>query len=443
MVQAGKAHENVGAAQEQVERDDLLRRPIEDLFRRYKSSETGLTWEEAERSLSEYGPNELAKQKKRSTATHFLAHFANPLILILLLAGTVTGFLGEVTNTVIIYAIVLMSIILEFYQESKAERAAETLRQKISTTATVLRNGIRQEIRLSLVTPGDVIYLAGGDIVPADARVISAKDFFVDQSSLTGESFPVEKTQSPPADSGPLALTEWNNYLFMGTSVVSGSATAIVLKTGSSTEFGGIAKTLSARGSPTEFERGLNRFGYLILQMTLVLVTFVFIILALFRQNFLDSLLFAVALAVGLTPELLPIILTVNLSNGAQAMSKKKVIVKRLASIQNFGNMDVLCTDKTGTLTENKVALILHIDIGGRDSNKVLLYSYMNSFFQTGLKSPLDEAVLQFGTLDIPEWHHYDPWRQLDSNSQLHKATPRLLQHWFGRFSESIWKQLV
>jgi Mg2+-importing ATPase len=409
MAQVGEARGRAGNLNaQQGGIDDLLRMPIEDLYKKFNSSESGLTSEGAEKSLKTYGPNEIVRQKKRSTVIHFFGHFANPLILILLLAGTVTGFLGEITNTVIIYAIVSMSVILEFYQEFRAERAAEELKQKVSTTATVLRDGARQEIKLSLVVPGDVIHLMGGDLVPADGRVISAKDFFVDQSALTGESFPLEKTQSPPKGTGAVAMTEWNNHLFMGTSVVSGSATALVLKTGSSTEFGAIAKTLTMRGPATEFEKGLKRFGYLILQVTFVLVTFVFIILAIFRQSFLDSLLFAVALAVGLTPELLPIILTVNLSKGALEMSKKKVIVKQLASIQNFGNMDVLCTDKTGTLTENRVTLILHVDIEGEDDDKVLFYSYMNSFFQTGLKSPLDEAVLQFGALDISDVRKVD-----------------------------------
>jgi Mg2+-importing ATPase len=382
--------------------------PMDELYAKFNTSDSGLTSEAAEKSLEIYGPNEIVRQKKRSTVIHFFGHFANPLILILLFAGTVTGFLGEMPNTIIIYAIVFMSVILEFYQESRAQKAAEELKQKVSTTATVLRDGARREIKLSLVVPGDVIHLMGGDLVPADARVISAKDFFLDQSALTGEAFPLEKTQSTPQGTGAVAMTEWNDYLFMGTSVVSGSATALVLKTGSSTEFGAIAKTLTMRRPATEFEKGLKRFGYLILQVTIVLVTFVFIMLAIFRQSFLQSLLFAVALAVGLTPELLPMILTVNLSKGAQEMSKKKVIVKQLASIQNFGNMDVLCTDKTGTLTENRVALILHIDIEGKDDDKVLLYSYTNSFFQTGLKSPLDEAILEFGTLNISEFRKVD-----------------------------------
>ncbi|MGB9854694.1 MAG: magnesium-translocating P-type ATPase, partial [Candidatus Bathyarchaeales archaeon] len=249
--------------------------------------------------------------------------------------------------------------------------------------------------------------LSAGDIVPADARIISAKDLFVNQSALTGESFPVEKTAAPPK-SREASITEWNNYLFMGTSVVSGTATAVVVKTGSLTEYGKIAKRLVVRAPETEFERGIRGFGFLIMEITFLLVLFVFFINALYKRDVLESLLFAVALAVGLTPELLPMIISVNLSKGALAMSKKGVIVKRLASIQNFGSMDVLCTDKTGTLTENRIKLVLHVNINGEDDEKVLLYSYLNSYHQTGLKSPLDEAILRYKDIDVRDYQKID-----------------------------------
>ena len=242
--------------------------------------------------------------------------------------------------------------------------------------------------------------------MPADARVLSTKDFFVDQSALTGESFPVEKVPGQIIPKG--SIQDWKNLVFMGTSVVSGSCTAVVFRTGNSTEFGRIAKSLLKPTSETEFQRGLRRFGALIMQTTLALVIFVFFVLALLKEDPLQSLLFAVALAVGLTPELLPMILTINLSRGAVGMSKKGVIVKRLASIQNFGNMDVLCTDKTGTLTQNRVTLILHINIDGEDDDKVLLYSYLNSLYQTGLRSPLDEAVLSYKPLDTSGYKKVD-----------------------------------
>jgi Mg2+-importing ATPase len=327
-----------------------------------------------------------------------------------MIAGLISGILGELPNTVIIFTIVLLSVVLDFYQENKAENAAEMLKEAVTTTATVIRDGAKQEIKLHDIVPGDVVYLSAGDITPADARVITAKDLFINQSALTGESFPVEKTPTSikVKDS---TITEWSNYLFMGTSIVSGTASALVVKTGSLTEYGKIAKKLVERPPETEFEKGIKGFGFFIMQVTILLVLFVFMVNALLHPNtagILNALLFAVALAVGLTPELLPMIITVNLSRGAIAMSKKGVIVKRLASIENFGSMNVLCTDKTGTLTENKITLVLHVDPEGNDDDKVLLYSYLNSFYQTGLKSPLDEAILVHEKMDITGYQKID-----------------------------------
>jgi Mg2+-importing ATPase len=373
----------------------LLGLPVDELLARLNTSLSGLSSEEAERRLIIYGYNELAERKRRAAIADFLSHFRSPLVVILLTAGLISGFLGEIVNSIIIFSIVFMSVILDFYQESKAEKAAEMLKEKVAVTATVLRDGAKREVKLSMIVPGDVIYLSAGDIVPADARVIAAKDLFVNQSALTGESFPVEKTSTPLGAEGK-ALTEWSNCLFMGTSIVSGTATAVVLKTGGRTEYGRIAKRLIEREPETEFERGIKGFSLLIMQVTFLLVIFVFFINALYRRGVLESLLFAVALAVGLTPELLPMIITVNLSKGALAMSRKGVIVKRLASLENFGSMTVLCTDKTGTLTENRIKLVLHVDMEGEDDEKVLLYSFLNSYYQTGLRSPLDEAILGY-----------------------------------------------
>lgn len=394
-------------AQSTMDTEELLGLPIEDLFVHLNTSQSGLTSQEAESRLEIYGYNELAKRKKRTAIAEFLSHFRSPLIIMLLLAGLISGFLGEIINVSIIFSIVFMSVVLDFYQEFKAEKAAEMLTEKVTTTATVLRDGAKKEIKLSEIVPGDIVYLSAGDMVPADARVINAKDFFVSQSALTGESFPVEKTVAP-LKAKNAALTEWNNCSFLGTSVVSGTATAVVVKTGNATEYGKIAKRLVARVPETESERGLRRFGSLIMEVTFLLVLFVFFINALYKRDVLESLLFAVALAVGLTPELLPMILSVNLSKGALAMSKKGVIVKRLASIQNFGSMDVLCTDKTGTLTENKITLVLHVDMEGTDDEKVLLYSFLNSYHQTGLKSPLDEAILRHGDIAVKDYQKID-----------------------------------
>jgi Mg2+-importing ATPase len=381
------------------------------LLNRLGSSTTGLSSEEAENRLEVYGRNELAKKHKRSAVVEFLMNFKSPLVIILMVAGLISAFIPDgLPNFIIIYVIVFLSVILDYYQESKAEQAAETLKEAVTTTATVIRDGSKREVKIHDVVPGDVVYLSAGDITPADARVISAKDLFINQSALTGESFPVEKTPALVKVKDP-SITEWSNYLFMGTSIVSGTATALVVKTGGLTEYGKIAKKLVEKPPETEFERGIKNFGFFIMQITILLVLFVFMVNALLHPDtdgILTALLFAVAIAVGLTPELLPMIITVNLSRGGLSMSKKGVIVKRLTSIENFGSMNVLCTDKTGTLTENKITLVLHVDPEGNDNDKVLLYSYLNSFYQTGLKSPLDEAILVHEKIDISGYQKID-----------------------------------
>jgi Mg2+-importing ATPase len=386
---------------------EILSLAAGEILSRFGTSAAGLTTEEAETRLKTYGPNEVAKEKRGSILIRFLAHFKSPLTIILIIAALVSGILGEPVDAIIILSIVLMSVILDFTQEYRAERAADELRKRVATTVTVFRDGIKQDIEVSKLVPGDLIALSAGDVVPADARVVSATDFFVDQSALTGESFPVEKTAEPLTDANG-DISKWNNYLFMGTSVTNGAATAVVINTGSLTQYGEIVRKSAGRKPETEFERGLSRFGFLIMQVTFALVIFVFFINALFKHNVLESMLFAVALAVGLTPELLPMILSINLTRGAVAMSKKGVIVKRLASIQNFGSMDVLCADKTGTLTENRVTLIKHVDIEGSDSEKVFLYSLLNSRYQTGLRSPLDEAILKHEEVNTDHYQRID-----------------------------------
>jgi len=390
--------------------DEILSKPVEELLSRLGSSLNGLSPEEAEHRLDVYGSNELAKRHRHSLIVDFLLHFKSPLVIILMVAGLISGFLGEILNVIIIFTIVFLSVILDFYQENKAENAAEMLKEAVTTTATVVRDGVKQEIKLHGVVPGDIICLSAGDITPADARVISAKDLFINQSTLTGESFPVEKTSALIKTKNP-SVTEWNNYLFMGTSVVSGTATALVVKTGSSTEYGKIARKLVEKAPETEFEKGIRHFSSFMMRITMIMVLLVFMIRAFLQPDgtgILEALLFAVALAVGLTPELLPMIVTINLSRGAIVMSKKGVIVKRLAAIDNFGSMNVLCTDKTGTLTENKITLVLHVNPEGDDDDKVLLYSYLNSFYQTGLKSPMDEAILVHEKIDISDYQKID-----------------------------------
>ena len=387
---------------------EILSLTPNELMGRLGTQESGLAAEEAAKRLETYGYNEVALRKRASVFIEFLSHFKSPLTIILIIAAIVSGVVGDPIDAAIIFAIVIVSVVLDFTQEYRAGKAAEALRKRVATTATTWRNGAKQDIEVAELVPGDIITLTVGDIVPADARVINVKDFFVDQSSLTGESFPIEKTGESVVVADTTDSTKWNNYLFMGTSVTNGTATAIVVRTGRATRYGEIIQKSVEKKPETEFEGGLRRFGYLILQVTFALVIFVFFINALFRRGVLESLLFAVALAVGMTPGLLPMILSINLSRGATAMSRKGVIVKRLAAIQNFGSMDVLCADKTGTLTENRVTVILHVDVEGQDSEKVFLYSLLNSRYQTGLKSPLDEAILKHEEVNTDNFKRID-----------------------------------
>jgi Mg2+-importing ATPase len=396
-----------GRQENNPEADNMMHTLTEDqLFSALTSSPQGLTTRQAEVNRALYGRNDISRVHKRPVVLQYLEHFKNLLVIILLIAATISVLAGEIVNAAIIFFIVLASVTLDFFQEYKAGNAAELLKQKILTMVTVYRDGELRELPLANLVPGDVITLAAGVIVPADARVLVSRDFYLNQSALTGEPYPVGKSAGIADPKTP--LTEAENYLFLGTSVVSGTATAIVTKTGGSTEFGKVAKTLVERPPETEFERGLRQFSYLMSQFVFFLVIFVFFINAMFRHGVLESLLFSVALAVGMTPELLPMILSLNLSKGAIALSEKGAIVRHPESIQNFGSMDVLCTDKTGTLTENQISLVRHLDTEGNDSENVLLYSYINSYFDTGLKSPLDEAILNFRHIDIDDHKKVD-----------------------------------
>ena len=394
---------------EAVNAGEIMTLSTDEFLAKMETSATGLSSEEAAKRLETYGTNEVARGKKRSGVIEFLMHFRSPVTLILIISAIASGFLGDPRDAGIIIIIVLVSVILDFTQEYRAGKAAEALAKRVATTATVSRDGAKQDIAIAGLVPGDVIQLTAGDIAPADARVIAAKDFFIDQSALTGESFPVEKTADPITEKTD--STKWNNYLFMGTSVTAGLATAVIVKTGSATEYGEIAKKSAERKPETEFETGLRKFGYLIMQVTFILIIAVFFVNAVFnnqKHTVMDSLLFSVALAVGLTPGLLPVILSINLSRGATAMAKKGVIVKRLAAIQNFGSMDVLCSDKTGTLTENRVEVIRHVDLDDKESDKVFLFSILNSRFQTGLRSPMDEAILKHEEVNTDQYQKVD-----------------------------------
>jgi Mg2+-importing ATPase len=368
---------------------------------------TGLSGAEAAARRVQYGPNLFRERQKKSLLRQYLARFKNPLVLILLAASAVSAFTGELANFLIISCIVLLSVTLDFVQEYRANAAAEKLRQSVSVRVNVLRDGQALEIAVTEVVPGDIALLTAGDLIPADGRVLEARDFFVKQTLLTGESYPVEKHPGILPDTAT-DLQEATNAVFMGTSVISGNARMQVMQTGVDTAIGAIAESISRPAEPTSFELGTRHFGMLIMRLTVLMVMFVLLVNAYFHKPWLESFLFAVALAVGLTPELLPMVISVTLSRGALRMAKQHMIVKRLSAIQDLGSMDVLCTDKTGTLTEAKIRLEKHVDAQGQASGRVLELAYFNSFFETGLKSPLDEAILAHQHIDVGAWKKID-----------------------------------
>ena len=367
----------------------------------------GLSSSEARERLTGFGPNLFRERPRRSLLRQYLSRFRNPLVVILLVASAVSAFTGEVANFLIISVIVLLSVTLDFVQEYRANSAAERLKQSVSLRALVMRDGQPVSIPVKEVVPGDVVLLSAGDLVPADGRVLEARDFFVMQALLTGESYPVEKRPGTLAETAS-ELQEATNALFMGSTAISGSARMLVVKTGAATAIGEIADSLALPAEPTAFEQGTRHFGMLIMRLTVLMVMFVLLVNAFFHKPWLESFLFAVALAVGLTPELLPMVVSVTLSRGALRMAKQRMIVKRLSAIQDLGSMDVLCTDKTGTLTEARIRLEKHVDPSGRPSERVLELAYLNSFFETGLKSPLDEAILAHSHIEIGAWKKID-----------------------------------
>ena len=371
------------------------------------TSSLGLSSTEAAVRMQQYGPNQLKPTRQRAILLQFLAHFRNPLVLVLLAASGISALTGDSTGAFIIGIIVLMSVTLDFVQEYRAGQAAEGLAAQVAVTASVLRDGKPSEVPVAQLVPGDVVLLSAGNLVPADAQVLEADDFFINQAQLTGESYPVEKRAAPATKPDKWA-PEAENAVFMGSSVVSGSARVLVGRTGSSTALGQIADSLALPAPPTAFERGTRQFGLLIMRLTLLLVLFTLLVNLAFHRPLLESFLFAVALAVGLTPELLPMVVSVTLTRGALRMAALKVIVKRPSAIQDMGAMDVLCTDKTGTLTEARIRLERHVDALGQDSPRVLELAYLNSYFESGLKSPLDDAILQHAEINISGWQKID-----------------------------------
>jgi Mg2+-importing ATPase len=377
---------------------NAARKEGDAVLRDLGTSISGLTESEAEARIRAAGPNEVAQERKQGWLPRMLQIARNPLVILLVTLSSVSFLTGDARAGSVMALMVALSVGLRFWQEDRADNAAAALKAMIHVTATVFRDGAAREVPLRELVSGDIVKLAAGDLIPGDVRLLASKDLFVSQGSLTGESLPVEKFHQPQtAEAG--VPTELKNICYMGTSVQSGTATAAVVTTGVRTYLGSMARSITAARTPTSFEQGVSRFTWLMMRFMAVMVPLVFFINGFTKHNWGEAFFFSLAVAVGLTPEMLPMIVSVCLSKGALAMSRKKVIVKRLDSIQNFGAMDVLCTDKTGTLTEDHVVLMKHCNLAGRETVEVLLYGYLISYFQTGLKNLLDRAIL-----DSPEF---------------------------------------
>jgi len=382
-------------------------RPLPGLLEALETTPAGLSSDEAQRRLRLYGPNALARESRFATLIGFLRFFANPLVIILLMASVISIVLSDQVGGLIIIAMVLLSVLLNFFMEFQARHAVEAIRKQVAITAAVIRDGQEKELPIADLVPGDVVKLNAGDLVPADARLLDVKDLHVRESALTGESLPVEKI-ARELPQGTHGVTEAINSVFLGTDVQTGMGTAVIVSTGCETAFGEIAQRLAARPPEPEFGRGIRHFGLMITRVIMALVLFVLLVNILLHRPLLESFLFSIALAVGMTPEMMPTIITVTLAQGARRMTKKKVLVKQLAAIEDFGSIDIFCSDKTGTLTEGEIVLDRHVNIRGNDDVNVLQLLYLNSFFEAGIKSPLDAAVLKHKPPPISEYAKVD-----------------------------------
>ncbi len=374
-----------------ISAEELKSATLDKLYKLSESSSNGLSTDEAIERSKFFGYNQIAAAKKISSFIKFISYFKNPLILILMGAAIISGVTGEIRSTVIILTMILLSVVLNFYQERKSDKAADKIARRIAIRAEILRDGKKQELDTKYIVPGDIVFLAAGDITPADGKIIEANDFYLNESSLTGESLPVEKDVNQ------------NNVVFSGTNVISGFGKFLVTNIGLETEFGKIAQKIIRPVNENAFEKGIKSFGFLIIRVIALIVAIIFFINAILNKGLFDSFLFALAVAVGVTPELLPMIMSVNMSKGAMKMQKNGVLVKRLNSIPTFGSMDILCTDKTGTLTQDRITVIKHVDIFGDDSPTVLTAAYMNGFYETGIKSILDQAILAHKVFEIKD----------------------------------------
>jgi Mg2+-importing ATPase len=380
--------------------------PPTDLLTQLETRQEGLGSEEAKRRLVSFGANLLKPPKRSDALALLLSQFKSPIILTLVFAAGLSFLLHDPVDAVIILMIVLISGFLGFWQERGAADAVEKLLAIVKIKTSVLRDGIQQEIPLEDVVPGDIVFLNAGNAIPADCLILESRDLFVDEATMTGETYPVEKESALLSPETPLAGR--TNCLFMGTHVISGTARAVAVFTGKQAEFGKISERLKLKPQETEFEQGIRRFGFFLLEVTLSLVIVIFVINVYFHRPVLEAFLFSLALAVGLTPQLLPAIISINLAHGAKKMAANKVIVKRLASIENFGSMDVLCSDKTGTLTEGSVRLHSALDLDGQASDRVFLHAYLNAFFEKGFANPIDEAIRSHQQPDVSGYEKVD-----------------------------------
>src|SRR5438477_4568826 len=377
-----------------------------EMLQQLQAAKEGLTADKAGQRLRRYGSNLLKPPKRSDVPTLLIAQFKSPLILILFFATGLSFFLHDPVDAFIILSIVLVSGLLGFWQERGASNGVEKLLSIARIKAAVLRDGTVKEIPAEEIVPGDIVILNAGDIVPGDCLVQESKDLFVDEAIITGETFPVEKAVAVLPVETPMGRR--TNALWMGTHVVSGSGKALVINTGKETECGKLSERLKLRPPETDFERGIRQFGYFLMEVTLVMVVAIFAINVYLARPVLDSFLFSLALAVGLTPQLLPAIISINLAHGAKRMAQAQVIVKRLASIENFGSMNVICCDKTGTLTEGSVHVQSALDVAGAPSEKVLLYAYLNAFYETGFTNPIDEAIRNHRPFDLTGYQKVD-----------------------------------
>jgi Mg2+-importing ATPase len=398
---------SLGAANRELNAEDVWKESIEQLLGRLAATPVGLDTAEAQSRLATYGPNDAATVKHSPLWLQFLVRFRNPLVIILLVASGLSAATGDLASFLIVVSIVTTSITLDFVQEVRAQNAVEALRRSVAVQAKVRRNGASLSLPIDQLVPGDIVELIAGDLVPADSRLIESRDLFVNQALLTGEPYPAEK-QAGDAALGAENPAGASNAVFAGTSVISGTATIVICRTGSKTALGDLATSLAEKPPATAFAVGIRRFGMLIMRLTVLMVFFVLIVNISFHRPLLESLMFALALAVGLTPELLPMIVTVTLARSAMELSKRKVIVKRLSAVHDLGAMNVLCTDKTGTLTEATINLVRTIDGHGAESQRAFAYACVNSRFESGMKSPLDEAILVAHPFAMAGWSKID-----------------------------------